>query len=141
MSKSTCKIDWEKVDEYLKAGCSGIEIAAHLGIHKDTLYNNCRRDKGVTNWEDYAREKKSSGNLLIRLKKFELVMAGDKTMLIWESKQRLGESEKVYSETKTQVSQILPDKISEAEAQDAASAYNQLLNCQTLVNNNDDKID
>lgn len=141
MSRPRCDVDWEKVDKYLQAGCSGIEIAAYLGIHKDTLYKSSIRDKGVEKWEDYAREKKSSGNLLIRMKKFELVMAGDKTMLIWESKQRLGESDKVYSETKTQVSQILPDKISEAEAQDAASAYNQLLNCQNLNNENSDKND
>lgn len=44
-----CKIDWKKVDFLLKAGCSGTDVAAELGIHPETLYRRCE-EKNKTNF-------------------------------------------------------------------------------------------
>jgi len=125
--KNNYNPDWGKIDALLKANCSGIEIANYLGIHKDTIYRACVREKGMK-WEDYSRSKKAVGKAMIRVKKFDLCMDGDKTMLIWESKQRLGETDKSYTETHAQITQVIPDNISECDAQSAAMIYEQLLN-------------
>ena len=47
MSKTKVKIDWKQVENLLMAGCSGVEIAASLGIHENTLYKRCKNDLKV----------------------------------------------------------------------------------------------
>lgn len=83
-------IDWDKVDRWLECGCLGTEVAASLGIHPDTLYNRCEEEKGIV-FSAYSKEKKSSGDKLLRQKQMEIAMKGDKTMLLWLGKQRLGQ--------------------------------------------------
>lgn len=85
-------IDWSLVDKLLIAGCSGAEIADSIGIHKNTLYNRCRDDFQM-NFDDYKTSKKNKGNSLLRAKQFEIAMNGDKSMLVWLGKNRLGQSD------------------------------------------------
>jgi hypothetical protein len=83
-------IDWDKVDRWLECGCLGTEVAAALGCHPDTLYERCLQEKGSV-FSAYSREKKCSGDKLLRQKQMEIAMKGDKTMLLWLGKQRLGQ--------------------------------------------------
>jgi hypothetical protein len=87
-------IDWNLVDQLLIAGCSGAEAAAYIGIYSDTLYDRCRKDKG-TEFATYLQEKRGKGNAMLRAKKFDrAIKDGSDTMLIWESKNRLGEKDR-----------------------------------------------
>ena len=93
MARPKADIDWNKVDRLLEAGCPGTEVAATLGIHEDTLYRACEREN-KQGFAAYSAIKRASGDRLLRVKQFEVAMAGDKTMLVWLGKQRLGQAEK-----------------------------------------------
>lgn len=85
-------IDWEKVDRLLEAGCSGVEIAPHFGVHYETLYDRAVKEKGVM-WTVYSQGKKAKGNSNLRVKQYQEAMKGDRGMLIWLGKQRLDQRE------------------------------------------------
>lgn len=85
-------IDWTVVDKWLEADCTGTQVAGLLGIHPDTLYNRCQQDKGVT-FTVYSNEKKAKGDGLIKEKQYVEALNGDRGMLIWLGKQRLGQRE------------------------------------------------
>jgi hypothetical protein len=89
MGRPRAKIDMDKVDALLQRQCDGTEIAALLGIHYATLSRHIEREYNV-NFADYSQQKKASGHALLRSKMFEMALSGDKTMLIWLSKQYLG---------------------------------------------------
>ena len=87
-------IDWDVVGEYLMAGCSGVEVAAQLGIHENTLYQRCKSDLGV-DFVAFKQEKQASGESLLRKVQFDAAIKDkDRAMLIWLGKQRLGQKEK-----------------------------------------------
>lgn len=91
---STTNIDWDFVGEYLMAGCSGVEVAAQLGIHENTLYQRCKSDLGV-DFVAFKQEKQASGESLLRKVQFDAAIKDkDRAMLIWLGKQRLGQKEK-----------------------------------------------
>ena len=94
-------IDWDKVDQLLLGGCTGTEIAPHFGICDDTLYIRCEKEKGVT-WSAYLRQKRSKGDSNLRMKQYQVAMSGDRSLLIWLGKQRLGQRE---DEKKTEFTQ------------------------------------
>lgn len=77
----------------LEAGCDGTEVAATLGIHPNTLYERCERDNNLS-FSEYSATKRASGDRLLKMKQFEVAMTGDKTMLVWLGKQRLGQTER-----------------------------------------------
>lgn len=78
-------LDTEQVEELAKLGCTYDEIAAVLKCSADTL---SRR------YSDVIENGRQRGNESLRRKQFELAMKGDRVMLIWLGKQRLGQSEK-----------------------------------------------
>ena len=86
-------IDWEKVDRLLRSGCTGVQVASRLGVHADTLYRACERERGAA-FAAYSQQKREDGETLILEKQMDAAMKGDKTMLIWLGKQRLGQKEK-----------------------------------------------
>lgn len=96
MSRPKAEINWKFVDEHLEAGCSGTEIAARLGIHPDTLYDNCEREFNST-FSAYSQQKKQSGEVLLRKAQFDKAIGntdrGDNTLLIWLGKVRLEQRE------------------------------------------------
>ena len=82
-------IDWKFVDQALQAHCSGVEIAAYLGIHYDTLYDATVREHGKS-FSEYSAEKKAKGKSLLRITQFdEAVRKRDRGMLVWLGKQLL----------------------------------------------------
>jgi hypothetical protein len=93
-------IDWDLVGEYLMAGCSGVEIAAQIGVHENTLYQRCKADLGI-DFVAFKQEKQAAGESLIRKVQFDTAVKDkDKTMLIWLGKQRLGQKEKAEHDIK-----------------------------------------
>jgi len=89
------EINWANVDKFLQAQCNGAQIATFMGIHPDTLYGACERDKRM-GFSAYSQQKKAEGKELIRLKQFQLAVTGegDKSMLIWLGKQYLEQADK-----------------------------------------------
>lgn len=90
-------IDWNYVGKMLEAGASAVGIAATLGIEEDTLRKRCPSDNNCT-FSEFSQQKKAKGDELLRTKQFQVAMTGDRTMLIWLGKQRLGQMDKSLSE-------------------------------------------
>ena len=93
MARPKANIDWQKVDNYLKAQCDGVGIAGILGISPDTLYRACMEENKI-GFADYSAIKKGEGNELLRARQFQVAMEGDKTMLVWLGKQYLLQQDK-----------------------------------------------
>jgi hypothetical protein len=93
-------IEWKTVENLLMSYCSGVEIAAHLGIHENTLYNRCKIDKKM-DFVAFSQEKKAKGDSLLKAKQFESAVT-DKSipMQIWLGKQRLGQKDKSETDIK-----------------------------------------
>ncbi|MFO7745454.1 MAG: hypothetical protein R6V36_08725 [Psychroflexus sp.] len=92
MGRKKIDIDWNKVDQFLIAGCTGTEIAESLGLKPETLYDRTQVDKNM-HWTEYSTIKKITGENLLRSKQFQVAMQGDRGMLIWLGKNRLKQSD------------------------------------------------
>lgn len=89
-------IDWDYVDNLLRAGVSGTSIAAMIGIHEDTLYKRTVKEfPEYANFSAYSAAKRAQGLDLLRAKQYDVAMKGDRTMLVWLGKQYLGQTDKV----------------------------------------------
>lgn len=88
------EIDWNQVGKLLEAGGSAVGIAAMIGITEDTLYNRCKSDLNQ-DFSAFRQQKLAKGDELLRSKQFQVAMSGDKTMLIWLGKNRLGQTDKI----------------------------------------------
>lgn len=88
-------IDWDKVDNLLRAGCEGTEIAPHFDLHEDTFYRRCQAEKGV-GFTAYRASKRREGDSLLKAKQYEKAMTGDNTLLIWLGKTRLKQTENAF---------------------------------------------
>lgn len=95
------KIDWNKVDSLLEAGCDGTEICGYLGISYDTLSRHTEKYKKLK-FADYKALKRAKGDSILRNKQYKTALEGNVPMQIWLGKQRLQQSEKqqVLQETK-----------------------------------------
>lgn len=104
VGRPPAQIDWDKVDSLLIAGCSGAEIAGHIGVHKSTIYDRCLIELGIP-FNEYSQQKKAKGDSLIKAHRFAKALGktddGDNTLLIWLSKVRLGEKEPKHEENTT----------------------------------------
>lgn len=92
MSKKVV-IDWDRVSDLLRAGCSGVGISGLLGIHENTLYLRCQKELRM-DFVALRQQKVAEGNSLLEEKQFKAAMEGDRTMLIWLGKQRLNQTDK-----------------------------------------------
>lgn len=110
MSRPQKKIDWEKVDQLLLAGCHGTEIAPHFDMHYETFYDRVKEKYGM-GFTEYSALKKQQGDSILRAKQFELALKKDKTMLIWLGKQRLGQRERIVEERITDEDRKQGEKI------------------------------
>lgn len=97
MGRKRINIDWKKVDKMLEAGCNGVEVAAALGVHYDTIVKRCKLDHKM-DFSEYMRQKRSSGDNLLRMAQFKNAMAGNVSMQIWLGKNRLNQTDKPQSE-------------------------------------------
>lgn len=100
MSRPQADINWELVEEYLVAGCSGAEIASMIGVSAPTLYDRCQTDNGLM-FSEYSQQKREKGDLILKKVQYETAIKDkDRTMLIWLGKQRLGQKEKAEQDIK-----------------------------------------
>jgi hypothetical protein len=109
--KNEKEVDWELVDRKLRAGCTGVEIAACLGMHPDTLYLKTRAAHAVT-FSVYSQQKRADGESNLREAQYNKAMQGDNTMLVWLGKNRLKQSDSpqevsVSAETVSQFNSLM----------------------------------
>lgn len=120
MPKKLKPIDFKIVDKLLEAGCLGTEIAGYFGVHEDTLYLRTQSEKKMT-FTQYSAQKRSKGDSFLRSKQFEIALLGDKTMLVWLGKTRLGQREmNDLTELKDHIT-VLWNKASEKEQKENAT--------------------
>lgn len=112
MSRPEKTIDWELVDNLLRADCDGTQIAEFFTMHPDTLYRRTEERYGM-GFSAYQQAKRMEGNAMLLGKQFQAAMAGDRAMMIWLGKQRLNQSEKVEQKTeiKTRVQQMTDEEL------------------------------
>lgn len=105
------RIDWDVVDKLLQVHCTGTECASNLGVHAQTLYHACEREKGM-GFTDYALKMREKGNTILRAAQANKALVDkDNTLLIWLGKVWLGQTDKIIvenSESKTLMDQIKP---------------------------------
>ena len=80
------KVDWEIADRLFESGCDGTQVAAHFGMHADTLYKRVEEERGMA-YSAYKQLKRHKGQALIWAKQYEKAIKGDNVMLIWAGKQ------------------------------------------------------
>ena len=85
-------IDWPKVEQYARAGCSGTSIASFIGVHHDTLYDRVKEKYGMP-YSEFSLRMREKGDDLLRNAQMEKALEKDNTMLIWLGKQRLKQRE------------------------------------------------
>tara|TARA_R100000664_G_scaffold31744_1_gene45692 strand:- start:71 stop:451 length:381 start_codon:yes stop_codon:yes gene_type:complete len=93
MGRKKTNIEWKKIENMAVAGCNGQQISAAMGIHYNTLARRCQEDNKC-DFSEYLQTKKEKGNNLLKQKQFDLALKGDRGMLIWLGKNRLGQSDK-----------------------------------------------
>lgn len=92
MPRKKISIDWDRVEKMAMAGANGVQIAAALGIHYNTLDKRSKEDLKC-DFSEYLTTKREKGNELLLRKQYDIAMSGDKTMLVWLGKQRLEQKE------------------------------------------------
>lgn len=100
--------DWKEIAQLIQAGCPGKEVAHYYGIHHETLYDRCLEDLGIP-FIEFKRNNRSRGDALLRLAQMKNALRGEKTLLIWLGKQRLGQRDNpdFKEEFNGQLSQLL----------------------------------
>lgn len=87
-------IDWEIVDEYLKAQCTCASIARILGVDPDTLRDACMREK-LVKWKEYSDSMKHTGLNVLKKAQFDTaIKSNNPQMQIWLGKQYLDQKDK-----------------------------------------------
>ena len=85
------KATLDKIHELAMHGCIQQEMADELNVSLSTFERFLREDPNV---RVAMRRGNSKGCAALRKAKYDAAIAGDRTMMVWESKQRLGESDK-----------------------------------------------
>ena len=102
------EINWDQFNKLCQIQCSLREIANWFECSEDTIERACEREY-QTKFAEYYAQKSSKGKIALRRKMYEVAMSGDKTMMIWLSKQYLGMSDKqeIKQETKNEDSKLI----------------------------------
>jgi hypothetical protein len=95
------ELNYDKLEAMCKIFATGEECAGVLGIDYDTL-NRRLKEEGHGGFTDYYKKHSSHGKVSLRRAQMKLALEGNATMLIWEGKQFLGQSDKI-EEKSTQV--------------------------------------
>lgn len=75
-------------------GATNREIAAHFGVSERTIDSR----KAEPEFREAYERGLGKGNMQLRTRQFKAAMTGDRTMLIWLGKQRLGQKDKIANE-------------------------------------------
>lgn len=121
MPRHRIALDESIIEEMCKAGCTALSICRALSISPVTLYNWSRREKQLE-WEAYKRQFLAIGDDCLRQKQYELAMQGDKALLIWLGKNRLGQRDKQDLTTNGEkLSQVIYQVATEEQKKDIES--------------------
>lgn len=107
MARTKANIDWDRVEQIAMAGANGRQIAAAIGIHYNTLERRCKEDLN-SDFSEFLQTKREKGDHLLLMKQYDLAMQGDRGMLIWLGKQRLGQRERSEYDMTTNKEPITP---------------------------------
>lgn len=88
------EIDWSQFEKLCALHCTLEEITAFFEVSDDTIERACKRHYKKS-FAEISREKRGLGKLSLRRKMYETAMRGDKTLLIWLSKNYMGMTDKV----------------------------------------------
>ncbi len=89
--RPTVAIDLQELEKLSEFGCTNKEIAAFFGVTERTIELRRRKEEFRLAMEKgYSR-----ANISIRRKQLKMALDGDRTMLIWLGKQRLGQQDKI----------------------------------------------
>lgn len=99
------EIDFKKLELLSQLGCTNKEIAAHFNVSERTIDTRRRNEE----FREVMDRAEALGNISLRRKQMTMALNGDRTMLIWLGKQRLGQKDKV--EQTGRVEKITPPKI------------------------------
>lgn len=83
-------IDWKIVESLIQCQCTGAQIAAHFGLHPETLYDRVKKEFGI-HYTDYSYKFKEKGLNSLKAKQYQKAMTGDNVMLVWLGKNLLGQ--------------------------------------------------
>lgn len=86
--------DWEEFGKLCGIQCTLSEIAAYYDVSEDTIERAVKRTHKLK-FAEYFKQKRKKGFVSLRRTMWQLALKGDKTMLIWLSKQHLKFSEKM----------------------------------------------
>lgn len=86
--------DWEEFAKLCGIQCTLSEIASYYDVSEDTIERAVKRAHKLK-FADYFKQKRKKGFVSLRRTMWQLALKGDKTMLIWLSKQHLKFSEKM----------------------------------------------
>jgi hypothetical protein len=89
---SGAKIDLGVVERAASIGCSKEEVAAVLGIHRDTLHEHISRNPEIQEALDHGSSK---GRATLRRLQWKGAEEGNATMLVWLGKQLLGQRDSI----------------------------------------------
>jgi len=130
--RRTLEIDWKKVEEMLKGGANGNQVARTIGIHSATLYRRVTEEFDIT-YQEYLQKLKASGDTCLLLKQYEKAISGNITMLIWLGKQRLGQKDHPADETafNGKLAELLDIMLDKKKLEDNAKENNVLLSEKT----------
>ncbi len=92
MGRPRKEINWEMVERYAQAGCSGIEIAASFGMQDDTFYRIFKEQYGES-FQDYKGRANRHGEGELKLMQYAKALnnkaPGNIQMLMFLGKVRL----------------------------------------------------
>jgi hypothetical protein len=94
------EIDMTLVERAAHIGCTNSEIAALLGIQRDTLQKRLRSDPDLKELMDRGRE---GGKAALRRFQWQNAENGNPTMQIWLGKQMLDQKDKLENSGTTDV--------------------------------------
>lgn len=95
-------IDIQLVTRLAAIDCTEREIASAIGVSHTLFFQ--RKAEPESGIQEAIENGRNQGNASLRRKMHEMAMAGDRTMLIWLSKNRLGYSNHETIETNQSIS-------------------------------------
>lgn len=86
-------IDWSVVEDALKGGCTGTEIASYFSMHHDTFFDRVQKQYGMS-FTAFAASVTPAGDMSIRMTQYRNALKGNTQLLLMLGEERLGQGRK-----------------------------------------------
>lgn len=83
-------IDMTVLETLCRVGCTNMEIASHFSVSERTIEKRRRNAE----FRDVMERGVAKGNISLRHQQMKMALAGDRTMLVWLGKNRLGQKDR-----------------------------------------------